>query len=233
MTYLSEFGNPQSIKTQPPEPQYRGRELLQSESGQKEFGLREINAAIFNCGREPRGGAGGDGERSAGGRAGGPGAARRARWRGGRRATGAAEGCGSSSDTRTHPERRAARQDDRVAGGDDDWPIADWKNWEESLPVFVDAGDPAKHKAVASPRPGHADLAGSLKYDFPDARYVLERASARETAARVACGAMAKMLLRELGVEVASHVVRVGKAELRREASGRRSLRSRRRRRSC
>ena len=98
---------------------------------------------------------------------------------------------------------------------------ADWKNWEESLPVFVGegAGDPAKHKAVASPRPGHADLAGSLKYDFPDARYVLERASARETAARVACGAMAKMLLRELGVEVASHVVRVGKAELRREAT--------------
>ena len=98
---------------------------------------------------------------------------------------------------------------------------ADWKNWEESLPVFVGegAGDPAKHKAVASPRPGHADLAGSLKYDFPDARYVLERASARETAARVACGAMAKMLLRELGVEVASHVVRVGKAELRRAAT--------------
>jgi chorismate synthase len=98
---------------------------------------------------------------------------------------------------------------------------ADWKNWEESLPVFVGegAGDVAKHKAVASPRPGHADLAGSLKYDFPDARYVLERASARETAARVACGAMAKMLLRELGVEVASHVVRVGKAELRREAT--------------
>ena len=98
---------------------------------------------------------------------------------------------------------------------------ADWKNWEESLPVFVGegAGDAAKHKAVASPRPGHADLAGSLKYDFPDARYVLERASARETAARVACGAMAKMLLRELGVAVASHVVRVGKAELRREAT--------------
>ena len=94
---------------------------------------------------------------------------------------------------------------------------ADWKNWEESLPV--EAGEATKHKAVASPRPGHADLAGSLKYDFPDARYVLERASARETAARVACGAMAKMLLRELGVEVASHVVRVGKAELRREAA--------------
>src|ERR1700729_311388 len=94
---------------------------------------------------------------------------------------------------------------------------ADWKNWTEILPV--DEGDAAKHKAVASPRPGHADLAGSLKYDFPDARYVLERASARESAARVAAGAVAKMLLRALGVEVASHVIRVGKAELSRPAT--------------
>jgi chorismate synthase len=93
----------------------------------------------------------------------------------------------------------------------------DWKNWTEILPV--EAGDPSKHKAVASPRPGHADLAGSLKYDFPDARYVLERASARESAARVAAGAMAKLLLRALGVEVASHVIRVGKAELGRAAT--------------
>jgi chorismate synthase len=93
----------------------------------------------------------------------------------------------------------------------------DWKNWEEILPV--ETGDPAKHKAVASPRPGHADLAGSLKYDFPDARYVLERASARESAARVACGGLAKMLLRALGVEIASHVIRVGKAELSRPAT--------------
>jgi chorismate synthase len=92
----------------------------------------------------------------------------------------------------------------------------DWKNWEEILPVEM--GDPAKHKAVASPRPGHADLAGALKYDFPDARYVLERASARESAARVACGALAKMLLRTLRIEVASHVIRVGKAELSRPA---------------
>ena len=92
----------------------------------------------------------------------------------------------------------------------------DWKNWTEILPVGE--GDPAKHKAVASPRPGHADLAGSLKYDFPDARYVLERASARESAARVACGALAKSLLRALGIEVASHVVRVGRAELDRPA---------------
>ena len=94
---------------------------------------------------------------------------------------------------------------------------ADWKNWTEILPV--DEGDAAKHKAVASPRPGHADLAGSLKYDFPDARYVLERASARESTARVAAGAVAKMLLRALGVEVASHVIRVGKAELSRAAT--------------
>ena len=92
----------------------------------------------------------------------------------------------------------------------------DWKNWEEILPVGE--GDAEKHKAVASPRPGHADLAGSLKYDFADARYVLERASARESAARVACGAVAKMLLRELRVEVASHVVRVGRVELGRDA---------------
>ena len=93
----------------------------------------------------------------------------------------------------------------------------DWKNWEEILPVA--AGDPGLHKAVASPRPGHADLAGSLKYDFRDARYVLERASARESAARVACGALAKLLLRELGVEVGSHVVRVGREELGRDAA--------------
>ncbi len=92
----------------------------------------------------------------------------------------------------------------------------DWKNWTDILPV--EAGDPAKHKAVASPRPGHADLAGSLKYDFPDARYVLERASARESTARVAAGAMAKLLLASLGIEVLSHVVRVGRAELTRDA---------------
>ncbi|ADV81435.1 chorismate synthase [Terriglobus saanensis] len=88
----------------------------------------------------------------------------------------------------------------------------DWKNWEEILPV--ETGDAEKHKPVTSPRPGHADLAGALKYDFPDARYILERASARESSARVAGGALAKMLLRELGVEVLSHVIRVGQAEL-------------------
>jgi len=93
----------------------------------------------------------------------------------------------------------------------------DWKNWEAKLPV--EAGDPALHQAVASPRPGHADLAGAIKYNFPDARYVLERASARESTARVAAGAMAKLMLRTLGIEVASHVLRVGRVSLDRAAT--------------
>jgi len=93
----------------------------------------------------------------------------------------------------------------------------DWKNWRESLPVA--AGDATLHKVVASPRPGHADLAGALKYNFPEARYVLERASARESAARVAIGALAKLFLRELGIEVLSHVVAVGPATLPQEIS--------------
>ena len=93
----------------------------------------------------------------------------------------------------------------------------DWKNWESKLPV--DAGDPALHQAVASPRPGHADLAGALKYNFPDARYVLERASARESTARVAAGAFAKLMLRILGIEVASHTIRVGRVALDRAAT--------------
>jgi chorismate synthase len=88
----------------------------------------------------------------------------------------------------------------------------DWQNWTEALPV--EEGDPTKHKRVASPRPGHADLAGALKYNFSEARYVLERASARESAARVAAGAIAKLLLRELGIEVLSHVIAVGNVRL-------------------
>jgi chorismate synthase len=91
----------------------------------------------------------------------------------------------------------------------------DWKNWTESLPV--EAGDLAKHKPVASPRPGHADLAGALKYNFAEARYVLERASARESAARVTIGALAKLFLQELGIDVLSHVVAVGEARLKQE----------------
>jgi chorismate synthase len=93
----------------------------------------------------------------------------------------------------------------------------DWKNWQEALPV--EEGEAAKHKRVASPRPGHADLAGALKYNFPEARYVLERASARESAARVAVGGLAKLFLRELRIEVLSHVVAVGSATVNRDVS--------------
>jgi len=93
----------------------------------------------------------------------------------------------------------------------------DWKNWQESLPV--EEGDSDKHKAVKSPRPGHADLAGALKYNFPEARYVLERASARESAARVAIGGVAKLFLRELEMNVLSHVTSVGGAAIEGEVS--------------
>ena len=93
----------------------------------------------------------------------------------------------------------------------------DWQNWSESLPVGE--GDPEKHKPVKSPRPGHADLAGALKYNLPEARYVLERASARETTARVAAGAVAKQLLAVLDIEVLSHVIQVGNARLKRAVS--------------
>src|SRR5258706_2117440 len=95
-------------------------------------------------------------------------------------------------------------------------PNKDWQNWQEALPV--EEGDPQKHKPVKSPRPGHADLAGAIKYNLPEARYVLERASARESAARVALGGVAKLLLRELGIEVLSHVIQVGSARLERDA---------------
>jgi chorismate synthase len=88
----------------------------------------------------------------------------------------------------------------------------DWKNWAQTLAVEAAPGEAAR--PVTSPRPGHADLAGALKFNFPEARYVLERASARETTARVAAGAMAKLLLRELGIEVLSHVTAVGAASL-------------------
>src|SRR5579884_279103 len=93
----------------------------------------------------------------------------------------------------------------------------DWKNWTESLPV--EGGDSEKRKPVTRPRPGHADLAGAIKYDFRDARYILERASARETTARVAVGALAKAFLAELGIGVLSHVIQVGGARLGRCAS--------------
>src|SRR3954463_9917188 len=83
----------------------------------------------------------------------------------------------------------------------------DYANWEERMnPWPVDAAVDEVHL----PRPGHADLAGVQKYGFTDVRNVLERASARETAARVACGALAKVYLRAFGVEVRSHVIQIG-----------------------
>lgn len=96
-------------------------------------------------------------------------------------------------------------------------PNADWKNWTEILPV--EGGDLTLHKKVSRPRPGHADLAGAIKYDFPDARYILERASARETTARVAVGAIAKQYLANFGIEILSHVTAVGSKSLDRIAT--------------
>src|SRR5262252_8828866 len=86
----------------------------------------------------------------------------------------------------------------------------DWANWEKILPVEASDAPEAESKKLVAPRPGHADLAGSQKFNFHDARYVLERASARETAARVAAGALAKQLLRAFGTEIASHTIQVG-----------------------
>jgi chorismate synthase len=94
----------------------------------------------------------------------------------------------------------------------------DWKNWTGILPVEAKDADPEQTKPLSRPRPGHADLAGCIKYDFKDARYVLERASARETTARVAIGAIAKTFLQQFGIEVLSHVVGVGPAKLKRRA---------------
>src|SRR6476646_9982819 len=86
----------------------------------------------------------------------------------------------------------------------------DWKNWTEALPVEDSEGGEDRKKPVTRPRPGHADLAGAIKYNFMDARYILERASARETTARVAVGAFAKAYLGGVGVGVLGHVVEGG-----------------------
>ena len=94
----------------------------------------------------------------------------------------------------------------------------DWKNWTDILPVEEKETSPESQKPVHRPRPGHADLAGMIKYNFKEARYVLERASARETTARVAVGAIAKQFLKQFDVGVLSHVVGVGPAKLKREA---------------
>jgi chorismate synthase len=96
----------------------------------------------------------------------------------------------------------------------------DWKNWTEAMAVEDTPGTRASHRPLSRPRPGHADLAGCLKYNLPDARYVLERASARETAARVAAGAIAKLFLKEFGIEVASHVIAVGRVSLEQNSLG-------------
>ncbi len=93
----------------------------------------------------------------------------------------------------------------------------DWKNWTEALPVEDIDGAEDKRKPVTRPRPGHADLAGSIKYNFHDARYILERASARETAARVAVGALAKTFLAQFDIGVLSHVIGIGDVRLDRE----------------
>lgn len=96
-------------------------------------------------------------------------------------------------------------------------PNRDWANWQRTM--YVEAEMPVgasgtDRPAVTRPRPGHADLAGFVKYGHDDMRNVLERASARETAARVAVGAIARQLLRQVGTEIASHVVSIGPASI-------------------
>lgn len=86
---------------------------------------------------------------------------------------------------------------------------SEWAKWER---VMSPEGSPAGN-VLTEPRPGHADLAGMTKYDFADARNVLERASARETAARTAAGALAKAMLDEVGIQLVSHVISIGTAE--------------------
>ena len=91
----------------------------------------------------------------------------------------------------------------------------DWDNWREIMDPAPDPPDekgasPSRKRAVTRPRPGHADLAGMLKYDRQDARDILERASARETTARVAAGAICRKLLGEFGIVIGSHIVQLG-----------------------
>ena len=86
----------------------------------------------------------------------------------------------------------------------------DWKNWQEVMDPAPRPEDPARKRAVTRVRPGHADLTGMLKYDRADARDILERASARETTARVAVGAVCRRTLAEFGVCIGSHVAELG-----------------------
>jgi chorismate synthase len=86
----------------------------------------------------------------------------------------------------------------------------DWPNWTDIMSSEPRDIEPEKSRRLKRPRPGHADLPGGQKYDVRDLRNILERASARETTARVACGALAKQLLAVFGVEVRSHVIQLG-----------------------
>lgn len=86
----------------------------------------------------------------------------------------------------------------------------DWKNWDDRMAVFGDA--PVNLTREVTPRPGHADLVGALKRDTDDCRDILERSSARETAARVAAAGIAREFLASLGVEISSYVTRIGQA---------------------
>src|SRR3954453_19659877 len=86
----------------------------------------------------------------------------------------------------------------------------DWPNWTDVMASEPRAIAPEKSRRLKRPRPGHADLAAGLKTDVRDLRSILERASARETTARVACGALAKQLLAVFGVEIRSHVIQLG-----------------------
>lgn len=95
----------------------------------------------------------------------------------------------------------------------------DWKNWEEIMDPAPREGDPDRKRQVTRPRPGHADLSGMLKYDRSDARDVLERASARETTARTAAGAVCRKFLAEFGIAVGSHVIHLGGVDAERPQS--------------
>src|SRR3982751_6375447 len=96
-------------------------------------------------------------------------------------------------------------------------PNKDWENWQKTM--HVEAAAPldatgSDRPAVTRPRPGHADLAGVVKYGHDDIRNVLERASARETAARVAVGSLARQLLAAVGARIVSHVFAIGPISL-------------------
>ncbi|HLQ68081.1 MAG TPA: chorismate synthase [Gemmatimonadales bacterium] len=86
----------------------------------------------------------------------------------------------------------------------------DWEHWQDVMAPEADDPKAERRRQVTRPRPGHADLAGSLKYDRNDARDILERASARETVARVACGAVCRKLLGQFGIDIGSHVAELG-----------------------